>query len=124
MLGFAHPPAARYTGTFLATGAYVSNWAALSAYYQNNITGQWKRAFTAAVVAAFNGAGGTVGAFIGFQNNSEAPRYLTAIWVVIGSQIIMIGLVSVFSGWFWRANTLQGKGHKIIEETPGFRYTL
>ncbi|RWA05624.1 hypothetical protein EKO27_g9480 [Xylaria grammica] len=32
LLGFAKQDAVRYLGTFLATGAYVSNWAALSAY--------------------------------------------------------------------------------------------
>ena len=36
----------RYIGTFLATGAYVSNWAALSAFMANNVVGQWKRATT------------------------------------------------------------------------------
>ena len=39
MLGFAGPPVARYIGVFLATGAYVANWAALSAYQANNIVG-------------------------------------------------------------------------------------
>ncbi len=39
MLGFAHDPVARYVGVFLATGAYVANWAALSAYQANNIVG-------------------------------------------------------------------------------------
>jgi len=82
MLGFAEQPTVRYIGTFLATGAYVSNWAALSAYYANNIVGQWKRVFTAAVVAACNGAGGIAGSFIFRQN--EAPRYMTAIWIAIG----------------------------------------
>lgn len=64
MLGFASQATVRYIGTFLATGAYVSNWAALTAYYQNNITGQWKRVFAAAVVTAFNGAGGVTGAYV------------------------------------------------------------
>ena len=39
MLGFAQNPVARYVGVFLATGAYVANWAALSAYQANNIVG-------------------------------------------------------------------------------------
>ncbi len=39
MLGFAGDPVARYIGVFLATGAYVANWAALSAYQANNIVG-------------------------------------------------------------------------------------
>lgn len=39
MLGFSDVVAVRYIGTFLATGAYVANWAALNAYMANNITG-------------------------------------------------------------------------------------
>ena len=39
MLGFAEQVTVRYVGVFLATGAYVSNWAALNSYQANNITG-------------------------------------------------------------------------------------
>lgn len=74
--------AVRYVGTFLATGAYVSNWAALNAFQANNIVGQWKRVATAATVTAFNGLGGVAGSYIVRQK--EAPQYLTAVWVSIG----------------------------------------
>ncbi|KAL9121431.1 MAG: hypothetical protein Q9187_002012 [Circinaria calcarea] len=82
MLGFSRQVTVRYIGVYLATGAYVSNWAALNSYQANNITGQWKRAVTAAAVTACNGLGGIAGSFIFKQN--EAPRYITAIWVSIG----------------------------------------
>ena len=82
MFGFADQATVRYIGTYLATGAYVSNWAALYAYQGNNIVGQWKRAFTTAVTSACNGAGGIAGSFIVRQN--EAPRYSTAVWISIG----------------------------------------
>ncbi|KAG5290889.1 MFS transporter [Histoplasma capsulatum G186AR] len=72
----------RYIGIFLATGAYVSNWAALNAYQANNIVGQWKRATVAASVTACNGLGGIAGSFI--VKSSEAPTYETAVWVSIG----------------------------------------
>ena len=78
MLGFTDQLSVRYVGIFLATGAYVSNWAALSTYWSNNVAGQWKRVFTAAVVTAFNGAGGVAGSYIFKQQ--ESPRY----WVCIG----------------------------------------
>jgi MFS family permease len=39
MLGFSDNQAARYVGTYLATGSYVANWAALNAYQANNIVG-------------------------------------------------------------------------------------
>ncbi|KAI0976101.1 retrograde regulation protein 2 [Xylaria arbuscula] len=122
LLGFAKQDAVRYFGTFLATGAYVSNWAALSAYQANNITGQWKRAFTAATVAALNGAGGIAGSFI--VRSQEAPRYLTAIWVCIGSHILMIIIVAAFTAYFHFANKLAASGKVVLEGVEGFRYTI
>lgn len=74
--------AVRYIGTFLATGAYVSNWAALNAFQANNVAGQWKRAATSAAVTAFNGLGGVAGSYI--VRSQEAPKYQTAVWVSIG----------------------------------------
>ena len=122
MLGFAESSVVRYVGTYLATGAYVSNWAAISAFWSNNVTSQWKRAFTAAVVTAFNGAGGIAGSFIFKQN--EAPRYSTAIWVSVGSQILLIAFVVAFWVFFGYMNRLQKRSARIIEGTVGFRYTF
>ncbi|KAI8628757.1 putative MFS transporter [Xylariaceae sp. FL1651] len=122
LLGFAKQDVVRYVGTFLATGAYVSNWAALSAYQANNITGQWKRAFTAAAVTALNGAGGIAGSFI--VRYQEAPWYPTAVWVSIGSHILMIGIVAIFSVYFHFANKLAASGKIVLEGVEGFRYTF
>lgn len=121
MLGFTDQVTVRYIGTYLATGAYVSNWAALSAYQANNIAGQWKRAFTAATVTAFNGAGGIAGSFIVRQ--TEAPRYMTAVWVSIGSHIAMIAVIAAFSAFFFVANRRAQAGKTLLERTEGFRYT-
>ncbi|KAF2733228.1 MFS general substrate transporter [Polyplosphaeria fusca] len=121
MLGFTDQVTVRYVGTYLATGAYVANWAAMATYQANNITGQWKRVFTAAAVTACNGAGGIAGSFIVRQ--PEAPRYMTAIWVSIGSHILIIGVIACFSVFFYTANQRQRKGKKVIEGTEGFRFT-
>lgn len=40
MLGFPSNVAVRYVGVLFATGAYVSNWAAMNAWQMNNVTGQ------------------------------------------------------------------------------------
>lgn len=122
LLGFSNTVAVRYIGTFLATGAYVSNWAALTAFYQSNIAGQWKRAFTAAVVTMLNGAGGIAGSFIVRQ--AEAPHYWTAIWVSMGSHVVIVGLIAVFAAWFFVANRRQRDGKAVLEQTEGFRYTF
>ncbi|KAI1769903.1 putative MFS transporter [Hypoxylon cercidicola] len=121
MLGFSEQVTVRYVGTYLATGAYVSNWAALSTYQANNIAGQWKRAFTAAAVTAMNGAGGIAGSFI--VRSQEAPHYMTAVWISIGSHILIIGIVGAFSVYFWLANSLAGNRKIIIEGVEGFKYT-
>ncbi|PYI25959.1 MFS general substrate transporter [Aspergillus indologenus CBS 114.80] len=110
----------RYIGTFLATGAYVSNWAALNAFMANNVVGQWNRASTAAAVSACNGLGGVAGSYIVRQQ--EAPRYQTAVWVSIGSHVLMIVLVGVFTLSFYSLNRQQKKG-KILQNMAGFRYT-
>ncbi|OAL23570.1 hypothetical protein AYO20_10966 [Fonsecaea nubica] len=121
MLGFSSQVTVRYIGTFLATGAYISNWAALNAYQANNIVGQWKRATVAAAVSACNGLGGIAGSYIVRQ--PEAPRYLTAIWVSIGSHILMIVLVSVCTLWFWFANRKSKMKGTLIEGVTDFHYT-
>jgi sugar phosphate permease len=121
MLGFPSQVTVRYIGTYLATGAYISNWAALNAYQANNITGQWKRATIAAAVTACNGLGGIAGSYIVRQK--EAPRYLTAIWISIGSHILMILVIGACTLLFWRANRRQRKGKGLIESVEGFRYT-
>ncbi|KAL2000930.1 hypothetical protein VTN02DRAFT_2446 [Thermoascus thermophilus] len=113
--------AVRYVGTYLATGAYVSNWAALNAYQANNVVGQWKRAATAAAVTACTGLGGIAGSFA--VRRSEAPVYQTAVWVSIGSHILMILIVAAFTVYFYIANRRQSRGKAILEGVPGFRYT-
>jgi MFS family permease len=122
MLGFSDQVTVRYIGTYLATGAYVANWAAMATYQANNIVGQWKRVFSAAAVTAFNGAGGIAGSFIVRQK--ESPRYMTAIWVSIGSHVVIMGVVGVFSVGFYMANQRQRRGKGVLEGTEGFRFTF
>lgn len=120
MLGFPSNVAVRYVGVLLATGAYVSNWAALSAWQMNSITGQWKRATAAATVNGANALGGIAGSYI--FRAVEAPRYPTAIWVSIGSHILIIGIVLVCGLFFLRANRRARDGKSVIEGVGGFRY--
>lgn len=120
MLGFPSNVAVRYVGVLFATGAYVSNWAAMNAYQMNNITGQWKRATVAATVSGCNALGGIAGSYI--FRASEAPWYPTAIWVSIGSHILIIGIIGLCGALFWRANRRARAGKGVIEGVDGFRY--
>lgn len=81
MIGLPNQVTVRYIGTFLVTGAYVSNWAALNAFMANNIVGQWKRLTVAAAVAACTGLGSVAGSYI--VRDYEAPKYPTAMWSVV-----------------------------------------
>jgi sugar phosphate permease len=121
MLGFTDQVTVRYIGTYLATGAYVANWAAMATYQANNIVGQWKRVFSAAAVTAFNGAGGIAGSFIVRQQ--ESPRYMTAIWISIASHLMIVAVIGMFSGYFYVANQRQRRGKRLLEGTEGFRFT-
>lgn len=114
-LSISHQVTVRYIGTYLTTGAYVSNWAALNAYQANNIVGQWKRATIAAAVTACNGLGGIAGSFIVRQQ--EAPWYPTAVWVSIGSHILMIVIVGGFTVYFKMENDKQKRKGRVIEGT-------
>lgn len=86
------------------------------------------------MTTACNGLGGVAGSYIVRQQ--EAPRYLTAIWVSIGwalpfrisemeaydryrAQIVIIGIVLIFSIYFFLANRKQKKSGKLIEGTVG-----
>lgn len=119
-LPISHQVTVRYIGTYLATGAYVSNWAALNAYQANNIVGQWKRATIAAAVTACNGLGGIAGSFIVRQQ--EAPWYPTAVWVSIGSHVLMIVIVGGFTVWFKMENDRQRKKGRVIEGTVRYPF--
>lgn len=86
------------------------------------------------MTTAVNGLGGVAGSYIVRQQ--EAPRYVTAVWVIIGwvlafrvseigaydryrAQIVMIGIILIFSVYFFLANRKQRKSGKLIEGTVG-----
>jgi hypothetical protein len=49
---------------------------------------------------------------------------MTAIWISIGSHVLIIGIVALFSLYFWHVNKKQKAGKKLLEETIDFRYTF
>jgi predicted membrane-bound spermidine synthase len=63
----------------------------------------------------FNGAGGIAGSYI--VRNVEAPYYTTAVWVSIGSHILMISLVSALMLYFYYANRSQSRRSTVLENT-------
>jgi hypothetical protein len=69
-----------------------------------------------------SGAGGIAGSFI--VRSNEAPRYMTAVWISIGSHLLIIVVVAAFSVFFFFTNRMATQGKKTIEGVAGFRYTI
>ena len=57
------------------------------------------------------------------MRQQEAPQYATAVWVSIGSHLLIVAFVGAFSLWFWLANKRQREGRRVLEGVEGFRYT-
>lgn len=63
LMGFHKSNGVRYFGAFLTTAGTTGAVPVTMAYQSNNIRGQWKRAFSSALVVAISGVGGVVGSF-------------------------------------------------------------
>lgn len=63
LMGFHGDNGTRYCGAFLTTAGTYCAIPVSMAYQANNIRGQWKRAFSSALVVAVSGLGGVVGSF-------------------------------------------------------------
>ncbi|KAL4973678.1 major facilitator superfamily domain-containing protein [Aspergillus desertorum] len=109
IMGFAKSAAVRHFGVFLTTAGANANIPASMAYQANNIRGQWTRAFASATLVAFGAIGGIAGSLV--FRSQDAPDYIPGIWAVIAL-------------YFWISNRKADRGEKIIEGSPGFRYTL
>lgn len=74
LMGFHSNGSVRYVGAFLTTAGTYSAIPVSMAYQANNIRGQWKRAFSGALVVAISGLGGVVGSFVFRQVGPRAER--------------------------------------------------
>jgi len=118
MTAFASSNVTRYAGTFLGMMGCQGNIPAILAYSSNNILSQSKRAFTSALVVGFGGIGGIV-ATTTFREQ-DAPFYRPGLWVSIGFQLMILGLLATSTIVFRLRNAKGG----IIEGREGFKYTL
>jgi hypothetical protein len=122
LLGFTSNNGVRYFGVFLATICANANVPAVLTYQANNIRGQWKRAFCSATLVGFGGIGGIIGSTV-FREQDE-PKYRPGIEACMIANGLILCIVAVMSGVFWRANRRADGGGKVIENQVGFRYTL
>jgi hypothetical protein len=76
LLGFAHPTGARYFGAFITVGGGYANIPLSLTFQANNIRGQWKRGFAAALIVGGGGMGGIVGSLVFRSKDAPAYRYV------------------------------------------------
>lgn len=122
VLGYATQPYVRYFGAFLVTAGCNANVCASMTYQANNITGQWKRAFTSATMVASGGIGGILGTVV--FRAQDAPQYRPGLYTCFTAAAVTFVSCCITQVYMWRMNRLQAKGKIIIEGVPGFRYTL
>lgn len=122
LLGFAHSPALRYFGVFLATIAANANVPTILTYQANNIRGQWKRAWSSATLVGFGGIGGIIGSSV--FRTQDAPRYHPGIMACLIANGLVVLIVVVLDTVFWKRNKRADREGKVYEGLEGFRYTL
>lgn len=121
IMGFHTNNPTRYFGTFLVIAGASGNTPPVLTYQANNIRGQWKRAFSSAIVVGAGGIGGIAGALV-FRSQDQ-PKYLPGMYTAIACNICILLCTAGLSAWFWRRNKLAKQGLVVLEGLEGFLYT-
>ncbi|KAL2866912.1 putative phthalate transporter [Aspergillus lucknowensis] len=122
MMGFAKSHAVQYVGVFFTVSGSNANIPAVMAYQANNVRGQWTRALSSATLVGFGGIGGIAGSLV--FREQDKPQYRPGIWTAIACNLLLMLIVAVQSVWFRYANRRADRGQRLIEGSPGFRYTI
>ncbi|PPJ57035.1 hypothetical protein CBER1_00552 [Cercospora berteroae] len=123
MMGFiTSNPAARYAGVFLGVAGANSNVPTILSYMHNNIVGMSKRSVASALLIGGGAIGGIVASNIFRQQ--DAPRYLPAMYAVIGTQVVSILHVLKNFVIYSRKNRKADRGELVLEGQIGFRQTV
>jgi MFS family permease len=122
MTGFLKSNPARYAGVFLTLAGANSVIPALMAYQANNIVGSTKRAMSSALFVGLGGVGGIAGSLVFRQQ--DAPTYVPGMIACLVLSGFIILTVCVMSVYFRFMNAKADRGEIILENTPGFRYTI
>ncbi|KAF8653320.1 hypothetical protein AX16_004020 [Volvariella volvacea WC 439] len=122
LIGYTRNSGWRYAGIFLSNAGSAGEVAGILAYSSNNIISQSKRTVTTAMVVSFGGVGGILATTVFRQ--VDFPNYLPGILATIACQVILLGLLIVTTCYFWNQNQRVKAGTIILEERPGFLYTL
>ncbi|TFK29439.1 MFS general substrate transporter [Coprinopsis marcescibilis] len=120
--GYASQPGVRYFGLFLTNMGASGCVPGVLAYHSNNITKQSKRAVSTAVIIAMGGVGGIFATTV--YRQADYPKYIPGIWATIACQLTMLILLSINSFVYYTRNKQAREGKRVLEDTPGFLYTI
>jgi hypothetical protein len=128
IVAYAENNGARYFGSFLGVCGCQGNVPAILAYQSNNIRGQSKRSVGSALQIGFGAIGGILASTTFKQ--TEAPTYITGLWVTTGLQIYILLVLCCTTTYFVRRNKVvdrqraNGEPMDENEGQAGFRYTI
>ena len=121
-IGWAPNTGGKLTGVFLAIAGTFCTVPPIVAFLGNNLVGQTKRGVVHALQSSFGALGGIIGSLV--FRSQDAPGYKPGLYAVFTSSVLLIISCVSMSLYFHRMNKRADKEGIILENTPGFRYTL
>jgi len=115
------PNGVKLFGTFFAVAGSNPNQPAALAFAQNNIVGTSKRAVGSALQIGFGAIGGIAASTV--YRDQDAPRYLPGLIATMVFEIFAFSVAGLMALYFHRKNEEADNEGKVLENTPGFRYT-
>lgn len=132
MVGWGGSPGPRYTGVFLGQIGGNALAASSLAWMTNNMRTDAKRAVATGIQVMLGGVGGVYSALVfrqqvpvfDYTRYKQAPDYLPGIIATMASIALPLIITLVMIPLLRRANRQADMGHRIIEGSAEFRYTL
>lgn len=109
-------------GAFLGVWGANANIPFVLNFSQNNVAGQSKKSFTSVIVIMFGGIGG-IFASLAF-NEKDAPLYRKGLYATLACQAFNVLCGVGFTLYFYSANKKIRAGRKVVDDRPGFTYTI
>ncbi|CCF49372.1 hypothetical protein NDA11_000400 [Ustilago hordei] len=109
-------------GCFLGVWGSNSNIPFVLNFSQNNVAGQSKKSFTSVIVIMFGGIGGIFASLA--YNEEDAPLYRKGLYATLACQAFNILCGIGFTVYFYAANKKIRAGRKVVDDRPGFTYTI
>ncbi|GAA6015269.1 hypothetical protein JCM11491_000993 [Sporobolomyces phaffii] len=122
IMAYAKPLGVRYFGSFLAIAGAQSNVPAALTYQANNVRSHSKRAVSSAICVGMGGVGGIMASLV--YRQIDYPRYLPGLWATVACQLCILLILVALSFYFRLRNGQADKGHRELEGSALFRYTL